>query len=257
MRGGAHIGALRALQETQGSLEFPDGIYGSSIGSIIATGVAFNVPMDLIESTFTKHHKLSWFLPSPSVKHAMSMLDRKGFFSMDKLREMLVSVYTESGIKDIETKRICDAPQPLFIIASNMTRRRPAILTGEVPLLDAILCSCCIPGVFEPMVLFGEVYLDAAVYVRYVEQVVPPETLVLQLMPRGTKITPSSSFGDILYACWVGTVTHPPTKNLCCFTGLKVGVLDDVTDEERQELYKQGYSQTLAFLAKRIPKHLE
>lgn len=257
MKGGAHIGALRALQEVQGSLEFPDGIYGSSIGAIIAVAVAFNTPVDVMEATYTKYNKLSNFMPSPSVKHAMSMLDRKGFFSMDKMRKMLTQIYTDCGIKDIETKRICDAPQPLFIITSNMTRRRTTILMGNVPLLDAVLCSACIPGVFEPMVLFGEVYLDAAVYVRYVEQVVPPETLVLQLMPRGTKITPSSSFGDILYACWVGTVTHPPTKNLCCFTGLKVGVLDDVTDEERQELYAQGYSQTLAFLAKRIPKHLE
>ena len=257
MKGGAHIGALRALQEVQGSLEFPDGIYGSSVGALVAVAVAFNTPIDVMEATYTKHNTLSNFLPSPSVKHAMSMFDRKGFFSMDKLREMLISIYTDCGIPDIETKRICDAPQPLFIISSNMTKRRPTILTGDVPILEAILCSSCIPGVFEPRVLYGDVYLDAAVYVRYIEQIVSPETLAFQLMARGEKITPKSALGEILYACYIGTVNHAPSKNVCCFTGLKVGALDDVTDEERQELYAQGYSQTLAFLSKRIPKHLE
>lgn len=256
MKGGAHIGALRAIQEVQGSLEFPDGIYGSSIGAVIAVAIAFNIPMETIQATFTKYHKLSYWLPSASVKYAFSMMDRKGFFSMNKLREILVSIYTECGIKDIETKRICDAPQPLFILASNMTRRKPAILTGEVPILDAVLCSCCIPGLFEPQVLYGEVYLDGAVYVRYVEQVIPPETLAFQLMGRGAKITPKSSLGDILYACWCGTMNHIPSKNVCCFRDIKVGILEDIADAEREALYELGHSQTLAFLSKRVSKHL-
>lgn len=250
MRGAVHLGALKALQETQGSLEFPDGIYGSSVGAIGAALVAFNVPAETIETVFKKYHKRSAWIPTPTIGHAWSISSRKGVFPMDKLRAALVSVFTECGIKDIETKRICDAQQPLFIIASNMSTRRPAILTGEVPVLQAILCSCCIPGLFEPQVLYGDVYLDAYVYTRRVEHVVPPGTLVLVLRDVGEKITPKSSLSDILTACVIGNAKAHDSIDVCYFKNIGVGIIEDVTDLQREEMVQRGYSQTLAFLAK-------
>ena len=254
MRGGAHIGALRAVQEVQGSLEFPDGIYGFSVGAIVASAVAFNIPLETIEAVMRDHHKRSWWLPALSVYHAFGVYERKGVFTMDRLREMLVSMYTACGIKDIETKRISDAPQPLFIVASNLSTRRPAILTGNVPLVQAILCSCCIPGLFEPQVLYGDVYLDAAVYIRQPHQIVPPGTLVIQLYGHRIKITPKSSMSEILSACYFGKGTTDCIEHICVLKDLKVGVIDDVTDNERNELFEQGYLQTLAFLTKMAAK---
>jgi hypothetical protein len=254
MRGAAHIGALRAIQEVQGSLEFPDGIYGSSVGSILASAVAFNIPLEKIQEVFQKHHKRSEWLPGLSVSHAWGVATRKGVFSMDKLRGTLVAIFTACGIQDIEKKRICDASQPLFIVASNLTTRRPAILTGEVPVIQAILCSCCIPVLFEPQVLYGDVYLDAAIYVRHIEQVAPPGSLVIKLSGKRTKITPQSSLSEIVAACYFGkdSVNHP--SYICKVKDLKVGVIDDVMDKDREDLYEQGYLQTLAFLTKMATK---
>jgi hypothetical protein len=254
MKGAAHVGALRAILETQGSLDFPDGIYGFSVGSIVAVAVAFGVDEPSIRTIYAKYNKLSNFLPSPSVSHAWSLLDRKGFFSMDMLRKMLTDVYTEAGIEDIEHKCLCDAKQPLFIVASNMSTQRPTILTGKVPVLDAMMCSCCIPGLFEPQILYGDVYLDAGVYVRSLELVLPPHTLILSLSGKREKITPKSSLGDILRACYFGQ--KPPTvhENMCRFQNLPGGLISDITPEETEILYKEGYSQLLAFLTKRCAK---
>lgn len=250
MRGGAYIGALQALLEVQGSLEFPDGIYGCSIGSVAASLVAFNIPYEKLRSVLGSYHKRSMWLTTPSVTQVFGISQKKGLLTMDTLRKSLVSLFTECGIESIETKKISDAPQPLFIVASNMTTRRPTILTGKVPLLQAILCSCCIPGIFEPQILYGDVYLDAGIYVRQVGHIVSPETLVLQLSPVVSKITPKSSLTEILYACYYGKETVSPTKNICQYKDLNVGVIDDVTDEQREQLIEKGYSQTLAFLTK-------
>lgn len=254
MRGVAHLGALKAIQEVQGSLEFPDGIYGSSVGAIVATFVAFNVPLETILTVVKKYFKLSTWIPYPSVSVVWSIYDRRGVFSMDMLRKSIIGCLTDCGIKDVETKRIGDAPQSLFIIASNLTTRRPAILTGEVPLVDALLCSCCIPGLFEPQVLYGNVYLDAAVYVRAIEQIAPPHSLVLKLYDQKETITTKSSLYEILHACYVGVPKPRRDVDLCSFQDLNVGVMNDVTDTQREELTDKGYSQTLAFLTKMAAK---
>lgn len=254
MRGAVHLGALKAIQEVQGSLEFPNGIYGSSVGALAAALVAFNVSMETLEPVFAKYHTRSAWIPTPTIRHAWGITSRKGVFSMDMLRTAILSLFADCGIKDLETKRICDAPQTLYIIASNLSTRRPAILTGEVPLLQALLCSCCIPGLFEPQVLYGDVYLDAFIYTRRVEHIVPPGTLVLVLRDAGEKITPKSSLSDILFACVIGTAKSHDSIDVCHFKNLGVGMMDEVTPVQREEMIRQGQLQTLAFMAKMAAK---
>ena len=254
MRGAAHIGALKAIQEVQGSLEFPDGIYGSSVGSLVGVFVAFNVPLETMITVMKKHFKLSSWVPYPSVSDVWNISQRKGLFSMDMLRKALVACFNDCGIKDIETKRICDAVQPLFIVASNMTTRRPAILTGEVPLIDALLCSCCIPGLFEPQILYGDVYLDGGVYVRSHEQIAPPGSLAIKLYDQKQKITKKSSIYEILHACYIGVPKPRPDVHVCSFKDLNVGIMSELTDKQCEDLVEKGYSQTRAFLAKMAAK---
>jgi len=250
MRGAAHVGALKAIQEVQGSLEFPDGVYGSSVGAIVASLVAFNVPVDTISSNLKNYFKLSMWLPYPSVRDVWSISERRGVLTMDRLRTSIVECFTTCGIQDVETKRVRDAPQPLFIIASNLSTKRPAILTGDVPLIQAILCSSCIPGLFEPQVLYGDVYLDAAVYVRAIEQIAPPNALAIKLYDHAFKITPKSSLMEIFQACYAGIPKPHPGVDVCVLHDLPTGIINDVTDAQREELLEKGYSQTLTFLTK-------
>jgi hypothetical protein len=246
-RGGLHIGALRALREVKGDLEFPDGITGGSIGAIIGTAIAFRVDLDRLQAVYDKYFTVSTFLPSPKVEDVLTVLDRKGLFSMDHLEEQVVRIFHECGV-ELRGKRICDAPQPLTIIASNMTTARPTRLTGDVPILAALRCSSCIPGLFEPQELYGNIYLDAGMHLRCMVAIVPKETLVIHISGSCQRITSTSSLPELLFACYSGRVTQYFGPNVCRIKGVKFGLLGELTQADRDYLAREGYSQTLAFL---------
>ena len=252
-RGGLHIGALRALQEVKGNLEFPDGIYGASVGAIIGTAIAFRIDLDQLEQVYNKYFTMSTFIPDPKVDHVLTAIDRKGLFSMDHMEEAVVRIFAECGV-DLRGKRICDAPQSLRIIASNMTTGRPTLLTGKVPLLAALKCSSCVPGLFEPQELYGDIYLDGGVHLRCVAAVVPKTTVVIHISGMSARITPKSTLPEIFAACYGGRVTQYFGPNICRIRGVKFGLFGELTAEDRAYLAKEGYSQTLAFLTQTCPQ---
>jgi hypothetical protein len=59
---------------------------------------------------------------------------------------------------------------------------------------------------------------------------------------------------EILSACYYGKGTAESIEHICVLKDLNVGVVDDVTDKEREELFDRGYSQALAFLTKMAAK---
>ena len=246
-RGGLHIGALRALQEVKGDLEFPDGIYGASVGAIIGTAVAFRIDLDRLEEVYNKYFTMSTFIPDPKVDHVLTAISRKGLFSMDHMEEAIVRIFAECGV-DLRGKRVCDAPQTLSILASNMTTGRPTLLTGKVPLLAALRCSSCVPGLFEPQELYGDIYLDGGVHLRCVATVVPKTTTVIHISGTSGRITSKSTLPELLFACYGGKVTQYFGPNICRIRGVKFGLFGELTAEDRAYLAREGYSQTLAFL---------
>jgi predicted acylesterase/phospholipase RssA len=252
-RGGLHIGALRAIQEIQGDLEFPDGIYGASVGGILATAVAFRVDLATLRSVYDKYFTLSSFLPDATVDHVLTTFERRGLFQIDPLINLVLKVFDECGI-DLRGKRICDAPQKLFLIASNMTTGVTTLLTGKVPILDAIRCTTAIPLVFEPQVLYGQVYLDPGVHLRCIRTVVPEEALVVHISGQCGIITPQSTLPEILFACYSGRLNQYYGPNMVRMRNVKGGLLDELTQADRDYLAKEGYSQTLAFFAQRLAK---
>lgn len=254
-RGGLHMGALRAIQEVKGDLEFPDGIYGGSVGAILGTAIAFRIDLDRLNAAYNKYFTMSTFLPDPKVHHILTVFDRKGLFSMDKLEALLIQIFDECGV-DIRNKRICDAPQRLCIVASNMTTGRPTILTGRVPILQALRCSSCIPGLFEPQVLYGQVYLDAGVHLRCLRSVIPPETLLIHISGTCGRITPESSLGELLFAAYSGRATQYFGDNICRIRGVNYSLFGELTQADRDYLFREGYSQTRAFLTQVPAKEL-
>ena len=252
-RGGLHIGALRAILQHKGDLEFPDGIYGGSVGAILGTAVAFRVDLEKLNAVYDKYFTFSNFLPDPKVDDVLTLFDRKGLFSMDALEEMLIKVFLECDI-DLRGKCICDAPQPLFIIASNMTTGRPTILTGKVPILQALRCSSCIPVLNEPQSLYGDIYLDAGVHLRCLANVVSPQTLVIHISGTCGRITKDNSLGEILFACYGGKATQYFGENVCRIRNVNFSLFGELSQADRDYLAKEGYSQTLAFLTKTASK---
>jgi len=186
-KGILQIGALRELQKHQ-KLFFPDGIYGCSVGSIIATLVAFEIPLDDEFLGLSKQFfSLEKFTPKLSFEHILTGFSGKGVFTMDKFREELKELFKLKNM-DIETLAIKDAKMPLYIVASNITKGVPTIFTGDILLIDAIRCSCCLPVVYRPQELYGQLYIDGDAFLPYIGSLYK-DALILSLKTHTAKIT--------------------------------------------------------------------
>lgn len=260
VRGGLHVGAVAAIQTVYGNLQFPDGVYGSSIGSIVATAVAFGLDAIQIRSIFDKHLQLSAFLPPLRLTSIQNFAEKKGMFSMDKMEESIVTMFQEHGV-DLRNKTCADAQQKLYIVASNLTRGKPTLFTGTVPVLQAIRCSCCLPFVFEPQVMYNQVYVDGGIQVHYLHKIVPENSLVVHISqvdkPFSARDVLSASIMEYTSSIYGNTRKEPLPSNTLWLQNSTIGILQELTPDDKQLLFDQGYSQTLRFLSKLVPEKLE
>lgn len=259
-RGGLHVGALQAIEEIRGNLKFPDGIYGCSVGSIMATAVAFGLSSSQIKMMFNTYFDLEKMLPPLRLSSITDFTRTKGLFTMDVLEDTLVKAFESQQI-DIREKTIEDSPQKLFIVASNMTTKRPTLLTGKVPLLEAIKCSSCLPLVFAPRVLYNQVYLDGGLYVDSLSSIVPADCLVIHISESSQHIYPhtieSMSTASLIHTIYRTIREQKRTPNTCWLQNSTVGILQQLTEEDKETMVKEGYLQTTAFLTKRLAQELK
>jgi len=129
-RGWAHIGALRALEET--GIEV-DWVAGASMGSIIAAGCALDwssKEFNALAARFSDPKKLlDYTFPYAS-------------FTATK--------YISSLLKELFKDDIEDTWKPFFCISTNLTQTREIVHThGE--LWKALRASMAFPGVFAPV----------------------------------------------------------------------------------------------------------
>jgi NTE family protein len=139
---------------------------------------------------------------------------------METFEETLIKMFLEFDI-NLKNMKIGDTPQPLYIIASNITRGMPTIFTKDVPILDALKCSCCIPGIFKPQVLYNQLYVDGGVFVPCISWI-EPDALVFSLTKQKvnrmtpqniTEISPLDFMKDI-YAMAVNHFMEQRNTNL-------------------------------------------
>ena len=139
-RGWAHLGVLRALEES--NLEF-DWVAGASMGSVIAAGCALNWSSKQLSDLAVKFSNskklLDYTFPYTSLTstHQITML----------LRELYEG--------DIE-----DTWKPFFCVSANLTQVKEVMHTNG-PLWKAVRASMAFPGIFAPVLdENGDVLLD-------------------------------------------------------------------------------------------------
>jgi len=260
VRGGLHVGALAALERVRGNLIFPNGVYGCSVGSIVATAVAFGLSSAQIRTVFDTHFDLDNFIPSLRLSAVTELPERKGLFSMDLMEQTLIRAFQSQNV-DLTNKLLGDAPQKLHIVASNMTRQTPTVFQGNIRVLDAIKCSSCLPLVFTPQVLYNQVYLDGGILMDSLSELVPPDTLVLHISSPSEAIFPHElstlTLPSFVHRVYRSIRPKPFGSNVLWLQNTSIGILQPLTPADKNLLYDQGYSQTLAFFAKRFPQKLE
>jgi len=188
VKGILHIGALQELSKFQ-KLEFPDGIYGCSIGSVIGTYLSFGLPIDDKTVQLTKKYlSMDKVVGKPTFHDLTNAFSSKGLFNMDAFERSLIDMFNEVDI-DIESKKIGDTEMPLYIVASNLTKGVPAVFSKDVPILDALKCSCCIPGIFKPQELYGQIYIDGGMFTPSLTTLAPDAFHISLTKQTKTKIT--------------------------------------------------------------------
>jgi hypothetical protein len=258
VRGGIMIGGLAALEKHQ-PLIFPKGIYGCSAGSIIATALAYNVPVHAIKLMFSTDFNLSSVIPSINLATITSFSTEKSLFTMDAFTQTVLKAFDNQGI-DLRNAVIDDTPQKLYIVAANLTTRRTVFLTGKVPIIDAIRASCCLPFIFRPQILYNNVYIDGGFYVHNLHKVVPNDCLVFHISRSELSITPerlkSMSVSNYVATLYEAFRSDAHTDNVVWFRNDTISLMQELTDADKDEMYQQGYSQASRFFSKCSPEIL-
>lgn len=139
MRGAAHIGVIRALEEHQIS---PTHIAGSSAGAIVGSLYAYGYSWEEILTFFNEVQLLS------IRKYA---LNKPGFIDAEKFHEDFKNYLKDDDFSFLKKR--------LYVTATNILSGKLKIFEkGE--LIKPVLASAAFPGLFAPVKIKSSYYID-------------------------------------------------------------------------------------------------
>jgi NTE family protein len=151
--GALQVGQMRALVEAGIT---PDLIVGTSVGALNGATFAARPTLEGLDALADVWIRLdsSDLFPGSRVARAWKMLRRgEALYPNSGIRSLAEHI----GVKTYEELQI-----PLRVVASNLrTGKEQVFSTGS--LTDTILASTAMPGVFSPVILDGESYVDGGV----------------------------------------------------------------------------------------------
>ena len=137
--GGAHVGVLRALEETELSIDY---IAGTSIGAMVGALYAFGMPVNEIEQIALD---LDW----PDISGLA--LSKRGLLNNDEMGKLL-----DQHLGDVYFE---DADIPFAAVTTDISTGEKVILDGG-DVSEAVKASTCIPVLFEPIEYNGRLLVD-------------------------------------------------------------------------------------------------
>lgn len=142
----AHIGVLKVLEENQIPIDI---ISGSSIGALIASMWGLGLSSEKIEHIAKGLRKKL---------NIMRLLDFtvpiSGILAGTRLKRFLKSILGEKTFEDLKI--------PVKIMVYDLANRE-TIAIDKGPLVDAVFMSVAVPGIFEPCVEKGRMFIDGGV----------------------------------------------------------------------------------------------
>lgn len=139
-RGAAHIGVLQVFEENGIR---PNHISGTSIGALIGTLYAFEIP---VQKMLEIAREITWL----SISHFS--LSKMGLLNNDEIGEIIEKFLGAD-------RQIEDSPIPLSIVATDIEKGSKVVFEkGSV--IDAVLASTCIPGIFIPIEIDNRMLVD-------------------------------------------------------------------------------------------------
>ena len=148
--GSIQVGMLQALLEADIR---PEVLVGTSIGAVNAAFLAADPSLERVEALRELWHGVrprDVFTLNP-LRMGHALLRRGSLFPAERWRAFVT--------ENLPYDRIEDAAVPLRIIATDFEDGSPVVLdSGSV--VDAVMASTCLPGIFPPQRIGDHLYLD-------------------------------------------------------------------------------------------------
>jgi predicted patatin/cPLA2 family phospholipase len=203
LRGTLQIGALLELAEQENERQlsnlFTDGVYGISIGALIATLIAFEFSVDdLNVLTELLGHMQEAFNPL-RLQTLLGITRTNGIDDGMKIYTLMDEEFKKRGL-DFSTLRIGDAAIPLNIVASDLTTLKVTAFGQSIKVWDALRASFSLPYIFTPHLINEHLFVDGAVLCQKIIDVIPVskrESTLLLLTAQHKEITLDNYLGMV------------------------------------------------------------
>ncbi len=152
VKGFTHIATLKLLDMYDVRLNM---IAGSSAGAIVGALYAMYGDADKVYEEFSTN--VVSFMKDKSLKSSVPMFElviKKALISLDDYYQFFKALFGRIKFSQLKTK--------LVVVAFDCENRESMVI-DEGFLVDAVLASCTVPGVFEPTYLCGTKVLDGGV----------------------------------------------------------------------------------------------
>jgi len=153
VKGFSHIATLKVFEECNVK---PDVISGSSAGSIVGALYALHgsseIAYKVFAETVRKFLKKQRTKPEPIMN--LEMVIKDALYSLDEFYQFFKEMFGKKKFSELKTK--------LLVVAFDIETWKSFVI-DEGYLVDAVLASCTVPGVFEPTYIAGVRMLDGGV----------------------------------------------------------------------------------------------
>jgi NTE family protein len=143
-RGFAHLGALKALEES--GLK-PDIIAGTSAGALAGVFYADGFHPEEVYELFRKKDFIQFVEVS---------LPKSGFFKSSRLQKFLKNNLRAKSFEELKI--------PFISVATDWVNAKTATFFEGKNLVESVVASCSIPIVFQPQYIDGVPYVDGGMF---------------------------------------------------------------------------------------------
>jgi len=236
VKGLAHLGALKALQEAEIR---PSIIAGTSAGSLAAV---------LYADGYEPEEILGLFVDKSFKQFAEFTTPKGGLFKTDKFHHFLK--------KHLRAEKFEDLHIPVRVVATNVEDGKTVVF-DKGSIIPAVLASCAFPIVFTPVEIDNNFYIDGGLLKNFPVSVIKKEcehVIGINVNP----ITQEKYRSSLIYIAertfhYASNANTIPDRKLCdiLIEPKRVSQFNMFNLEHNDEIYKMGYDAVKESLQKR------
>lgn len=153
-RGFAHVGVLKALEEAGIEVDF---IGGTSIGAIMGTCLALDLPAELISAAA---HRAFLRHPKGNITGDYNFIPLVSLIKGKRTHEAMTEAIETAAGASIDAE---DTWKTLFVIASDFTTNSETVL-DKGRLARNVIASYAVPGALPPVFIDGHLMFDGGLF---------------------------------------------------------------------------------------------